>query len=465
MLIGNFETKTPDLLRKYDIPGAAISIVENGQLKWIGTFGYADLEEELETQKGTLYQVASISKSVTAVAIMKLSEEGILNLDDPVEKYITRWEIPDSIYDKNEVTIRRLLSHTAGLSVGGGYPGYEPYTPIPTLEESLDGVGGGSRPVKLTYEPGSRFSYSGGGYNLLQMLIEEVTGKDFAVYMGLEILTPLGMENSSFQWETHMYDSTAKAYNQKLELLPNYLFIEKAAAGLYTTIEDMSKLVIAEINSYKGEGFLHLETIREMYEPILEIKGLEGLVYQNVGLGHFVNVDKNNRVLIGHDGSNKGWRASFSIDPVTENGIVILTNSDNGTFLLNEVLNSWYYTVFQEERSYDKLEHRVIASIYSVSSILLLWSAIKLLQLYEELRKGNLGIILLRNKIKLVIRIILCAAMVYSLYLFRINIVPLLAFIRPNIGIILALSLYLRALLFVIQLLTIKKSDHKMLVI
>jgi len=409
--------------------------------------------------------VASISKSITALGIMKLAEDGVFNLDDPVEKYLTRWQIPDAIYDKGEVTIRRLLSHTAGLSLGGGYPGYKTFNYVPTLEESLSGIGGGSRPVELIYEPGTKFSYSGGGYNLLQLLIEEVTGKDFSSYMDVEVLTPLGMKSSSFQWEENMYDITAKAYNENLELLPNYIFIEKAAAGLYTTIEDMSKLVIEEINSFKGTGFLSEETIKEMYEPILEVKGLEGFIYENIALGHFINIEKTNRLLVTHDGSNRGWRSNFSINPDTGNGLIILTNGNNGTYLLNELLNSWYFTVFQEERSFDKLQHRVNATIYSLSLILILWTATVLLQLYTTIRKGNMRIITLRNKIQFAVRFFVSIGLMYLAYLFRINIVPLLGFVSPSLGNILAIFVYTRVLLGVLQLYFTKKRNDKEIII
>lgn len=457
-LIGNLEIKTPNLLKKYNIPGASISIIENGEIKWIGTFGYADIEEKIRINKDTVYQVASISKSVTAVGIMKLVESGLIHLDDPIEKYITRWQIPESIYDKNEVTIRRVLSHTAGLSRGGGYPGYESFDMLPSLEESLSGIGGGSQPVKLIYEPETRFFYSGGGYSLLQLLIEEVTGKDFATYMEEEVLIPLKMEDSSFLWEEGKRGLTAKPYNEDLRILPNYLFIERAAAGFYTTIEDMSSFVIAGVTRYKHNHILKQETIQEMYKPVLTVEGLEGFIYENTALGHFVNTDNSNLPLVAHDGSNRGWKSNISLVPNTGDGIVILTNGDNGTYLINEVLNSWYYKVFHDKRTFDKLSNKVNASIYAICAFLLLWSILALVGIYKTIEKGYTKVPLLENKVQFAARCGISLVLVGFAYLIGIYVAPMLGFIDPQIGNILLIAISIRVLIGILQLFIIRSN-------
>lgn len=451
-LIESLETETPNLLEKYKIPGAAISILENGRVKWIGTFGSANTEDGVKVSKDTVFQVASISKSVTALGIMKLVEQEKINLDDPIENYITRWKIPESMYDKNEVTIRRLLSHTSGLSVGGGYPGYESSNQLPTLEESLSGIGGGSRPVELVNEPGIQYRYSGGGYNLLQLLIEEVTGEDFATFMKEEVLIPLGMSNSSFLWDEKLRTNTAKAYDVNLEILPNYLFIEKAAAGLYTTIGDMSRLIIAELEIYNGSGIFQSETIREMYEPVLEVKGLEGFIYDHTALGHFVNFDSNNNRIVAHDGGNNGWRANFSLATKKGNGVVILTNGNNGDYLLTEVQNSWYYTIFQEDRSFDKLEHSVIATIYALTSILILWSGLILIKIAKGVKEGSREVREFSNKKNLIIRCFISLVLILMLYLIYSILVPILSFVNPYIGNTLFLGILIRNTVVIIQM-------------
>lgn len=458
-MIENLETKIPVLLNKYNIPGASISLIENGEIKWIGTFGYADIEEKIEINKATVYQVASISKSVTALGIMKLVEDGILNLDDPIEKYITRWEIPESIYDKDEVTIRRLLSHTAGLSRGGGYPGYESFDKLPALEESLSGIGGGSKPVELVYEPGTRFYYSGGGYSLLQLLIEEVTGKDFEAYMDEKVLMPLKMEDSSFLWKESKHSVTAKAYDENLNVLPNYLFIERAAAGLYTTVEDMSKFVIAGIIGYKENNILLKETLEEMHKPVLDVVGLEGFIYNTTALGHFVNIEQSKPPLVAHDGSNKGWKATFSLVPDTGDGIVILTNGNNGTYLINQVLNSWYYKVYHDTRAFDKLYNKLNAIIYAIVIALLLWSVLALVQMYKYMRNSYLTVRLLTNKIRFVVSCGISLVLVAIAYLVGAYVVPILRFINPQIGNVLLTAVIIRVLIGVLQLFIINRRS------
>ena len=459
-LIDSLESRTPDLLERYDIPGASISLIENGQIKWTGAFGYADIEAKKETDEDTVYQVASISKPVTAIGIMRLVERGEINLDDPIEKYLTRWQIPATTYNKNDITIRKLLSHTAGLSVGGGYPGYERLIQLPSLEESLSGIGGGSKAVELIREPGTQYSYSGGGYSMLQLLIEEVTGMDFTSFMTKEVLAPIKMDNSSFQWEEFLIHNTAKAYDEKLELLPNYLFIEKAAAGLYATLEDMSKFVIEEINSYKGSGLLNNETMLKMYEPVIEVKGLEGFIYQNTALGHFVNIDSNNNVLVAHDGSNNGWRANFSIAPDKGHGIVILTNGNNGTYLINEALNSWNYTVFGQDSSFDKLAHNVQSAAYSISLILLLWSVLILVSLVAGLRNGTRELKAQSNKI-VFIKSCFLAVLILVVYLSKTILVPMLSFINPSIGNVLILGIIIRVILVVPVMFVLEKNINE----
>ena len=152
----------------------------------------------------TVFQVGSISKPVTAWGVMRLVQQGKLDLDAPVDRYLTRWHLPPSPFDADGVTIRRLLSHSAGLNSQD----YSPIAtrPLPSLEQSLSGESGGvnarrgSDDVRITMAPGQQHSYSNGGYTLLQLAIEEVTGEPFARYMQREVLDPLGMTHSSFTW-------------------------------------------------------------------------------------------------------------------------------------------------------------------------------------------------------------------------------------------------------------------------
>ena len=174
--------KIPKLLNKYGVTGTAVALIHNGKVMWTEGYGFADKEKGIKVTPNTVFQAASISKAVTAWGIMKLVEEGRLDLDTPVENYLTRWHIPPSEYDENGVTARRLLSHTAGLSLHG-FPGFDPEVSLPTLEESLSGKNSSGVEVRLIKEPGKEMDYSGGGYTLLSLIVEEVTGELFEEYM------------------------------------------------------------------------------------------------------------------------------------------------------------------------------------------------------------------------------------------------------------------------------------------
>jgi CubicO group peptidase (beta-lactamase class C family) len=335
-LARKMEQATPQLLEQYKVPGAALALVHDGEVVWSQGYGLADKDRGIPVTDDTIFQVASVSKAVTSWGVMRLVENGQLDLDAPVEQYLTRWHLPPSNYDTSGVTIRRLLSHSAGLSVGG-YPGLSPDLKLPSLEESLSGNNGGDGEVQIDMEPGTQFSYSGGGFTLLQLIIEEVTGETFSAYMQREVLDPLGMSHSSFEWRGDLRPATAVAYSTSGSPLPNYLFTEQAAAGLYSTAPDMARFVAAEMPGPKGEpagrGVLAPETLALMFKPVIEIQPLMAW-----GLGQSIQTLPDGSKVIVHDGGNKGWKANILANPQWGVGMVILTNSDNGLGLIKDVL-------------------------------------------------------------------------------------------------------------------------------
>jgi len=328
----------PQWLADSGVPGAAAALVVDGEVAWAQGYGLADRDRNVPVTADTVFQVASISKSVTAWGVMRLVERGILDLDAPVEAYLTRWHLPPSDYDASGVTIRRLLSHTAGLSVGG-YPGYVPDLPLPSLEQSLDGLNGGAGAVRIAMEPGARWSYSGGGYTLLQLVVEEVTGEAFSAYMQREVLDPLGMAHSSFEWRADLRPETAVAYAESGSALPNFLFTEQAAAGLYTTAHDLALFVAAVMPGPNGEpagrGVLSPDTLTLMLTPAVQLSD-QGEAW---GLGYILLALTDGSVRIGHGGSNAGWQAYFAAVPARGEGIVVLTNGDNGADLIEALVN------------------------------------------------------------------------------------------------------------------------------
>lgn len=398
--IEELDSKVPELIKKYNIQGTSVGIIKNGELECILNYGEADRKLDKKVTDDTLFQAASVSKSVTAYGVMKLVEDGIINLDDPAEKYLTRWHFKDSEFNKNEITIRQLLSHTAGLSVDG-YLGTDPDKTLKTLEESLDTENGG---VKIENKPGEVFSYSGGGYTVLQLIIEEVTGVSFETYMKNAVLGPLKMDSSTFanNIEDEKMSSAYGGFNNKI---PNYNFTEQAAAGLKTTVNDFSKFILSNFN----ESFLKKETIDLMHK---EVKG-------GCGLGFFVSELSDGTKIISHSGSNLGWKSYYGLIEEKKDGIIIFTNSNAGAEIVFDISNMWInYETGEYPEAYYELEslRKSMASIIILASLaLILYVSIISVNIIRK-KRTLLRITDKKSLIKLAIRILISALILGTLY-------------------------------------------------
>jgi len=323
----------PKRMHELGIPGVAVAFVDHGEVVWAKGYGVADKATGTPTTPETVFQAASISKSVTAWGVIRLVQQGKLALDAPAEQYLTRWRLPPSKFDNSGVTIRRLLSHTAGLSAHA-YLGSEPTQPLPTLEQSLSGETEDIGDVHVEMQPGTRFGYSGGGYTLLQLIVEEVTHEKFSDYMWREVLQPLGMEHSSFEWTPDVQAVTARPYDQFGNRLPNYVYTAKAAAGLYTTASDLARFVAAGMMGPNGEvvgrGVVVPGMFRQMTTAAPATNGTYGLGFQIQRLPGGLH-------LVYHPGSNRGWSAVFAELPEKSEGVVVLTNSDSGEVLATQI--------------------------------------------------------------------------------------------------------------------------------
>ena len=336
--INEVERNLPKWLEDYGVPGAALVVIENGHIIYQKGIGFANLESKEKVSNQTGFNIGSISKVFTAWGIMNLVEEGKIHLDDPAEKYLSRWKFPKSAFSSDDVTIRRLLSHTAGLSLHG-YVGYQLGDELPSLEESLSGVTNGSGDVRIISQPGKTLKYSGGGYTVLQLVIEEVSGMNFSDYMEHQILDPLGMTNSGFILEDELLEHSSNEHNLFQESIPLEIFTAKAAAGMHTTINDFTKFILASLNndsiSLNTQSVLRPATIDSMVTPQLETNG-------NFGLGYgFDIVQESNDTFPAHAGGNFGWHAFFSIDRESYDGFAMLTNGDGGKYLHRKVYCDW----------------------------------------------------------------------------------------------------------------------------
>ncbi|MBC6975942.1 serine hydrolase [Bacillus sp. Xin] len=330
----NMDEQVPKWQENYDVPGVAIGIVHEGRIAYTLNYGYADKKKQKVVSDDTLFQAGSMSKSLTAWGVLHLVDEGRLSLDDPVEKFLNKWKLPNSKFDNNGVTIRRLLSHTAGLPPHKGYLGVAPGKDLNSIEESLSGKGWYNEPVEIVNKPGSEAIYSGSGYTILQLVIEEVTGMPFDRYMEEQIMRPLGMKSSSFR-QSPEDPNLSKAYGFFGQEIPNYQYTEQAAAGLKTNVTDMMALILAsmDVNEHNGKGYgvIKSERVEEMQKPVLDENGL----------GVFETKLSNQWKMIYHSGDNRGWHSFYGYIPNTKDGLVILTNSENGKDLRQDIYHAW----------------------------------------------------------------------------------------------------------------------------
>ena len=336
--VSELDHKIPQLLNDFIVPGTAIAIIENGKIILQKGYGYSNIDKGIKVTNTTGFNIGSISKTIAAWGVMKLVQEGKVDLDAPAEKYLTRWHLPKSEFDIDKVTIRRLLSHTAGLSLHG-YPGWSPKDDLPTIEESLDGKNNGPGRVEIIMEPGTKWKYSGGGFSILQLIIEEVTNQKFEDYMQSEILNPLGMTSSSYTIEEKILKSSSLEHNGFGEVIDFELFTAQAAAGLHTTITDFTKFAQASLYANKNnhQQILSTSYIQQMMEPAQASNGNYGLGYQ------IESIEGTSMTLAGHGGANTGWHAFLRVNPVTNDGFIMITNGGAGHNIYRKVYCDWVY--------------------------------------------------------------------------------------------------------------------------
>ncbi|MGB7101763.1 MAG: serine hydrolase domain-containing protein [Xanthobacteraceae bacterium] len=314
-------------MRTLHVGAVDIALIERGRIAWSRHFGKAETN--------TIYQAASLSKLVTAVAALRLVERGALDLDRNVNDDLIEWRIPDSDLTRGHpVTLRGLLSMTAGIGVPG-YLGYAPGEPLPNLTQILDGTPpANSQPVRVEAIPGSRYAYSGGGYEIVQALIEAKTKQRFQDAIKTLLFGPVGMTNSLFlqPLPADLAARAAKGHRNNGEELPGGWRVvpELAAGGLWSSANDLAALLVALARSYRGKPdavlsapMAHLMMQRQNDGPY----GLGGAVAGSGG-----------GLVLMKRGQNIGYQSYMLLFPETGQGIAILSNSDNGTILATALI-------------------------------------------------------------------------------------------------------------------------------
>ncbi|MCH7840503.1 MAG: beta-lactamase family protein [Planctomycetes bacterium] len=316
-----------DLMKRYKVPGVSVAVISDFKIAWSKGYGIADVATEKPVDSETLFQAASISKPVNAMAVLKAIQDGKFGLDDDINSVLTSWTLPENEFTKiRKVTPRMLMSHTSGTDDGFGFPGYRPDTPRPTLVQILDGAEPSNvGPVRVGWEPFTRSKYSGGGVVMMQLALMDAVGLPYAEIMQDYVLGPAGMTHSTFAQPLppELDDNAARAHiSGKAKDAKWHVYPEQAAAGLWTTAADLCKFAIEVQLSLKGEAnhVLSQDSVREMVTPV----GIGGY-----GVGWRVQQSRG-EWLFGHGGNNWGFISNVVAHREKGFGMAVMTNSSGG---------------------------------------------------------------------------------------------------------------------------------------
>jgi len=324
-----------EAMKRAGVPGMTLTVIRDFEIQWTRAYGLADVVSNTPTTPDTLFQAASISKPIAAIAILKAVSDKRFSLDDDVNKLLVSWKVASSEQvAKQPVTLRGLLSHTSGTDDGFGFPGYKPGVPLPTLPQILNGEAPSNvGRVVVGRPPLTAFKYSGGGFTLAQLLLSDAIKRPFPDILREWVLTPLGMSNSAYEQPlsaardktaARAHDRTGAARDAKWHVYP-----ELAAAGLWTTAPDLARFGIEMQKSLQGRSnrVLSREMMIEMATP--------------VGVGPFglgIQVAKEGEGwYLSHGGSNWGFQCLLIVHKLKGYGFAAMTNSDSGGRLLAEV--------------------------------------------------------------------------------------------------------------------------------
>jgi CubicO group peptidase (beta-lactamase class C family) len=322
-----------DVMKAYNVTGMSIAVIEKYKIVEARGYGVIEVGSNTPVTTHTLYQAGSISKPVAATGALRLVEQGKLSLDEDVNQKLKTWKVPENDFTKTQkVTLRRLMSHTAGLTVHG-FPGYDVDDPLPTLVQVLNGEKpANTDPIRVDTVPGTLWRYSGGGVTIEQLLMMDVTETAFPSLMRDLVLDKIGMSDSSYEQPlpaARAAMTAAGTTGAGAEVHGRWhVYPENAAAGLWTTPTDLAKFAIEIALSKQGKSnrILSQKTTNEMLTPVMN----------DVGLGFFL--DKDNPGQFGHDGADRGFQALLTMNADTGNGVVIMVNSDNGVSLANHIV-------------------------------------------------------------------------------------------------------------------------------
>ena len=323
-----------DRMKYYKVPGVSIAVIKDYKIDWAKGYGLADTNQKTQVTTETMFSAGSISKFLMAVTALKMVENEQIDLEKPINNYLTSWKITENDFTKKvPITLRMLLSHSAGTSQSS-YFGFTPTQPLPNIVEILSGAKiSETRPVIVNSEPNKEFRYSGGGSMIAQLALMDVSKQSFSALTQQILFDKLGMKNSTFEQPlpAKFIKQSSWAYSDAswFKGMP-YVYPQQAAAGLYTTPTDLAKFFIDVQKSYIGNGkILSQATTTEMLSA--QHKVSDGAYNEQIGVGPFLiqranNTDPNG-VYFEFTGVNAGFLA-YGIASITNgNGVMIMLNS------------------------------------------------------------------------------------------------------------------------------------------
>jgi CubicO group peptidase (beta-lactamase class C family) len=323
------------LMARFHVPAVSVAVIRDYKIHWAKAWGVADVDTGEPATNDTLFQAASISKPIAAMASLKAIQEGKFGLDQDINTILKSWKIPPGQFTRNQpVTPRSLMSHTSGADDGFGFPGYAPSAPLPSMTQMLNGEPpSNTGAVRFARPPFGGYKYSGGGILIEQVALTDAVGKEFTQLMREWVLDPIGMTNSTYEQPlpasrakraARAHSSEGKAMDAKWHVYP-----ELAAAGLWTTPSDLAKAAIELQLSLLGKSnrVLSQKTAQEMVTP--------------VGTGPYAvgfSIEKNAEGwYFTHSGGNWGFRCDLYAHRLKGYGVAIMTNSENGGSLIGEI--------------------------------------------------------------------------------------------------------------------------------
>lgn len=324
------ELSLTQVMQLFKVPGLSVAVIDNFQIVWAKGYGVLEPGSSSPVTTHTLFQAGSISKPVAAAGALALVEQGKLSLDENVNLKLKSWKVPDNEFTVTEkVTLRRLMSHTAGTDIHG-FPGYAVGEPLPTVVQVLDGEKpANTGAVRVVRVPGTKSVYSGGGVTVEQLLMTDVTQKPFPVLLRELVLDKVGMKDSSYEQPLPpaRASATAGGADSSGKPIPGrwHIYPEMAAAGLWTTPTDLSLFAIEIANARNGKSskVLSQAMATQMLTPVLDDAGL-GFFLMNDFPGGF-----------GHNGADDGFQALLKMSYTSGKGMAAMADSDNGILVEN----------------------------------------------------------------------------------------------------------------------------------